>query len=107
MTLHDETTPFSIASTVARFTEWHMPASSAWMIRYFLPAAAPVGGSAARETGRGSNAKARATVTVATKDRMRKVPQGMRGQPIGCRGPSRHQDVAGRPAIQARSADLR
>ena len=45
--LHDETIPFSIASTVARFTEWHMPASSAWMITYFLPSTRTAPGSAA------------------------------------------------------------
>ena len=33
ITLHEETTPSSIARIVARFAEWHMPASSAWMIR--------------------------------------------------------------------------
>jgi hypothetical protein len=31
--LADDTTPFSIASIVPKFAEWHMPASSPWMIK--------------------------------------------------------------------------
>jgi hypothetical protein len=67
--LHDDTTPFSIASIVARLAEWHMPASSAWMIRYFLQTvAAP--GAAARESGIESNVAAKAVTAVAGKRRM-------------------------------------
>ena len=51
MMLHDETIPFSSASTVARLTEWHIPASSAWMIRYLLPSAGPAPGSEAPGPG--------------------------------------------------------
>ena len=46
------------------------PASSAWMIRYFLSAAAAVPGSAAREPGTGNNVAAKAITAVAEKKRM-------------------------------------
>ena len=34
MMLHDLTIPASSASIVPRLTEWHIPASSAWTIKY-------------------------------------------------------------------------
>src|ERR1700719_2229134 len=102
MMLHEETIRFSNASIVARFTEWHIPASSAWMIKYFLPSAERTPRSAAEGPDVESRISPRTSAIVILAGRMGVSSQGNAVWPAGTDSPSLSQDELRSRGMQAR-----